>query len=414
MRNKRQANYSYKFRLYPTNEQKLFLKKAVGCVRFVYNYMLAKAKECYKESGIKWNVHDYKKQLPTLKKEYPFLAEVYSQSLQEAVFNLDRAFKNFFKKKSDFPVFKKKKNGGSFYLPQGFKIERIDKKWGLLYLPKLKKPIKIRMHRNIDGEVISINIRLTPSGKFYVSLRANKEIKKEKPIDKICAIDFGVKDFAVMVDEDGNIEKINNPKHLQKAKKRLVREQRKLSRKQKGSKNFEKQRLKVAKYHEKVANQREDFLHKLSKRVVSENQAIILEDLHVKGLLKNKHLSKSISDVGWSKFVRYLTYKAQWYDRKTVFANRFYPSSKLCNVCGYKNDFLTLSDREWICPECKSEHDRDINASINLLKYGVTHLKSGRTGTVRTQACGDSSDGGMVEIPVYESSTNEAGSLSIY
>ncbi len=373
MRNKRQANYSYKFRLYPTNEQKLFLKKAVGCVRFVYNYMLAKAKECYKESGIKWNVHDYKKQLPTLKKEYPFLAEVYSQSLQEAVFNLDRAFKNFFKKKSDFPVFKKKKNGGSFYLPQGFKIERIDKKWGLLYLPKLKKPI-----------------------------------------DKICAIDFGVKDFAVMVDEDGNIEKINNPKHLQKAEKRLVREQRKLSRKQKGSKNFEKQRLKVAKYHEKVANQREDFLHKLSKRVVSENQAIILEDLHVKGLLKNKHLSKSISDVGWSKFVRYLTYKAQWYDRKTVFVNRFYPSSKLCNVCGYKNDFLTLSDREWICPECKSEHDRDINASINLLKYGVTHLKSGRTGTVRTQACGDSSDGGMVEIPVYESSTNEAGSLSIY
>ena len=388
MRVGKKANYSYKFRLYPTKEQEQFLKRFIGSVRFVYNYMLARAKEDYQKEGKKWSVYEYKKLLPLLKEEYPFLKEVPSQSLQEAVFNLDRAFKNFFAGRSDFPAFKKKKHGGSFYLPQGWRIERINQKWGLLYLPKLKEPIKVRLHRDIEGGIVSINVRLTPAGSFYLTVRVYREIQKLEPVDKICAIDVGVKHFATICYSDGSVERVENPRYLVKKEKRLAREQRKLSRKQKGSKNYEKQRLKVAKLHEKVKNKREDFLHKLSKRIMSENQAIVLEDLNVNGLLSG-NLSKHIQDSSWRKFIHYLSYKALWYGRELIFADRFYPSSKTCHVCGYKNQELKLSNREWICPVCGTKHDRDINAGKNLLLYGVAHLTRGRVGPTRTKACGD-------------------------
>lgn len=216
MRDKRQANYAYKFRLYPTKEQEQFLKKVIGCVRFVYNHMLARVKEDYQQTGKKWNVYEYKKLLPSLKEEYPFLKETPAQSLQEAVLNLDRSFKNFFAKRSDFPAFKKKRNGGSFYLPQGFRIERVDEKWGFLYVPKLKEPIRIRMHRDIEGEVSSINVRLTPTNSFYLTVRVHKEVKKLEQTDRICAIDLGLKHFATICYSDGGIEKIESPRYFVK------------------------------------------------------------------------------------------------------------------------------------------------------------------------------------------------------
>lgn len=206
-------NYAYKFRLFPTKEQEQFLRRSIGSVRFVYNWMLKKAKEDYEKQGKKWNVYEYKKLLPILKNEYEFLKEVPSQSLQEAVFNLGRAFNNFFSGRNDFPKFKKKKHGGSFYIPQSFMIERIDDRWALLHIPKLQEPIKMRMHRKIEGDISSINIKLTPSGKFYVSVRVEREIKKSKDTDRICAIDLGIKDFATICYSDGSVEKIENPKH---------------------------------------------------------------------------------------------------------------------------------------------------------------------------------------------------------
>ncbi|WP_340694721.1 RNA-guided endonuclease TnpB family protein [Hydrogenobacter thermophilus] len=243
-------------------------------------------------------------------------------------------------------------------------------------------------------------MRLTPAGSFYLTVRVCKEIQKLKPVDRICAIDVGLKHFATICYSDGYSEKVENPRYLVKTEKRVAREQRKLSRKQKGSKNYEKQRLKVAKLHEKVKNQREDFLHKLSRRIVSENQAIVLEDLNVKGLLSGD-LSRHIQDSSWRKFLEYLSYKAFWHGRELIFADRFYPSSKTCHVCGYKNQELKLSDREWVCPVCGTRHDRDINAGKNLLLYGVAHLTSGRAGTARSYACGGAK------------SSVEAGSSSI-
>ncbi|MEZ0360943.1 MAG: RNA-guided endonuclease TnpB family protein, partial [Hydrogenobacter sp.] len=238
------------------------------------------------------------------------------------------------------------------------------------------------------------------AGSFYLTVRVCKEIQKLEAVDRICAIDVGVKHFATICYSDGSVEKVENPKYLVKTEKRVAKEQRKLSRKQKGSKNYEKQRLKVAKLHEKVKNQREDFLHKLSRRIVSENQAIILEDLNVKGLLSG-NISKHIQDSSWRKFFEYLSYKALWHGRELIFADRFYPSSKTCHVCGYKNQELKLSDREWVCPVCGTRHDRDINAGKNLLLYGFAHLTSGRVGTTRAYACGGAK------------SSVEAGSSSI-
>ncbi|MDI1472938.1 RNA-guided endonuclease TnpB family protein [Thermodesulfovibrio sp. 1176] len=402
------TNYTYKFRLYPDREQFQKLKQFTGSVRFVYNKLLAISRE-----NKDWNTYRYKKLLPELKQEYPFLKEAPSQALQEAVFNIGVAYENFFKKKAGFPAFKKKKNGGSIYLPQGFKINKINDKWSNLYIPKLKNPIKLRTHRKIEGQIKAITIRIMPSGSCYAMILVKKEIEKKETKDKITATDMGLKDFATLVDSNGNIQKIPHPKYLTKTEKRLKKQQKKLSRKQKFSKNFFKQAKKVARLHEKVKNQRLDFLHKLSSAIISENQAIVVEDLNIKGMVKNNKLSKSISDSGWGYLKTMLEYKAVWYGRELIVADRFYPSSKLCSNCGYLKKDLQLLDRYWICPMCKTYHDRDINAAKNLLQYGFTYLIGGRAGTVQTNACGDSSVGGLVVIPpVYETPVVEAGSLS--
>ncbi|MEM5816129.1 MAG: RNA-guided endonuclease TnpB family protein, partial [Candidatus Aenigmatarchaeota archaeon] len=286
-------------------------------------------------------------------------------------------------------------------------------KWLYLTIPKMEKPLKVRKHRQIDGVVKSIIISLSPSGKVHVSILVKKEIFSLERKEKVVAIDIGLKDFAVIVDSQGVIQKVPHPRYLLRTEKLLKRQQKKLSRKEKFSKNYQKQARKVAKLHEKVKNQRMDFLHKLSSAIIHENQVVVVEDLNIKGLLQNDRLSKAISDSGWAMFLTFLSYKAQLYGREVIFADRFYPSSKLCSFCGYKNTDLKLSDREWICPICGTKHDRDINAGINLLRYGLAHLTGSRAGTVRTYACGDCSGGGTSLYGlVYEPSVVEAGSSS--
>ena len=241
-----------------------------------------------------------------------------------------------------------------------------------MYLPKIKDGIKIKIHRKFEEQIKSATVSKAKDDKYYVSILVETENIKNKvkePINKVCGIDLGLKDFATITNGTG-IYKIEHPKYLRRAEKRLKRLQRALSRKQKGSKNFEKARKRLAIQHEYVSNARNDFLHKLSKAIIDENQVIVVEDLNIKGLLKS-NLAKSISDSSWSKFLDYLKYKTEWYERTFIQVDRFFPSSKLCHCCGYKKDDLVLSNRYWTCPICGTHHDRDINASLNLYKIGM-------------------------------------------
>ncbi|ADY73402.1 transposase, IS605 OrfB family [Desulfurobacterium thermolithotrophum DSM 11699] len=378
--------YVYRFRLYPNREQVEFLNCQIGHCRFVYNKLLEIAKELYKKENKKWNYYEYKKLLPKLKEEYPFLKEANSQSLQEAVKWLDRAFKNFFKGLVKFPKFKSKKRVNSVSIPQYFKIEE-----NRIKISKLETPIKFKKHRSIEGKVKSISITKLPSGKFYLNVLVDREIEPLPETDKVVAIDVGLTHFCTL----STGKKIENPRHLLKTERKLKKLQRKLSRKVRGSNKYLKLQKKIAKLHEKIVNQRNYFLHKLSRKIISDNQAMIVEDLNVKGMLKNSNLSKHIADASWRRFISYLEYKAKLYGRKLVKINTFYPSSKLCSVCGYKNGNLKLSDRNWKCPNCGTEHDRDYNATLNLLREGLKFLKgslrfaSGRGGTPRTNARGE-------------------------
>ncbi|NPA54007.1 MAG: IS200/IS605 family element transposase accessory protein TnpB, partial [Aquificae bacterium] len=252
----------------------------------------------------------------------------------------------------------------------------------------------MKMHRDIEGQIRSISITRTPDGRHYLSVLTKREVRPLKPTNKTAGIDVGIKEFAIIYDGE-NTYTIKNPKYLQKAEKKLIKLQRELSRKQKGSKNYEKSRQKVAKQHQKIANQRKDFLHKVSSAITKQYDAIVVESLNIKGMIQNEKLSKQIVDVSWYEFIRQLEYKARWYGRKIIKADRFYASSKICNVCGYRNNQLILSVRRWECPICKTLHDRDENASKNLYKIGIAHLTSGKVGTTRAEACGAGSVGGM-------------------
>ncbi|SNZ10491.1 putative transposase, partial [Persephonella hydrogeniphila] len=292
------------------------------------------------------------------------------------------------------------------HIPQHFFVERVSKKRGLLKVPKLKTPIKIKMYRKIEGQIRSISITKAPDGRYYLNVLTKREMQPLKPTNKTAGIDVGIKEFAIIHDGE-NTHHIENPKYLQKSEKKLIKLQRQLSRKQKGSRNWEKARQKVAKQHQKIVNQRKDFLHKVSSAITKQYDAIVVESLNIKGMIQNKKLSKQIADVGWYEFMRMLEYKAKWYGRKIIKADRFYASSKTCNVCGYKNNQLTLSIRKWQCPVCNTVHDRDENASKNLYQIGLTHLTNlrfehaerhstgGRVGTTRPQACGAGTVGGM-------------------
>ena len=302
------------------------------------------------------------------KAEFPWLKEVDSLALANAQINLDKAYKNFFRDKSvGFPKFKSKKNNHFSYTTNN-QNGTIYIKNGYIKLPKLKSMVKIKQHRLFDGLIKSCTVSKTPSGKYYISILVECEIEKMPQLETKVGIDVGLKTFAVL----SNRTEIENPKHLRKSEKRLAKLQKDLSRKLKGSKNRAKARLKVARLHEKISNQRLDFLHKKSFEVIHDNQVIVLEDLKVKNMVKNHKLAKAISEVSWGTFRQLIEYKANWYGREVIIAPSNYASSQLCSDCGNKsNQTKDLSCRTYICPECGLEIDRDYNASLNLLKLAM-------------------------------------------
>ena len=364
---------SFKYRLYPTESQKELIAKHIGSSRFVYNLALETKTTVYAGNKVNLSPFDLIKQLPDLKKECPFLKEINSQSLQQSVQNMDIAFKRFFKGQANFPKFKSKDcSKQSFIVPQSVIL---DTENNLLRVPKFKDGIKINLHREIKGVIKRATISKTPTGKYFTSILAdtntkipNKALIKE---NTTVGIDLGIKSF--LVSSDGKM--FENPKHLRKAQSKLKYVQRKYS-KYKGKRT--KHRL--ALLHEKVTNQRKDFLHKTSIELIRENQSIAIEDLNINGMLKNHNLAQSITDVSWSAFTTMLEYKANRHGKNILKIGRFDPSSKACSNCGYINKELTLQDREWTCPKCNSILDRDVNASINIKNFALKkYLCVGRT-----------------------------------
>lgn len=362
-------NKTYKFRIYPTAEQEVLLAKHFGCTRFVYNHFLNERKEQYQQNKKSDNYYAQAKSLTEIKKkaDTEWLKEVNSQTLQFALRSLDTAFLNFFRGNAQFPKFKSRKHKNTFTIPQfgtltGNKIS----------IPKFKDGIKVKLHREVKGEIGKMTITKTPTGKYYVSVFTEQIIDELPKTNKQVGIDLGLKDFVITSDN----KKFKNNRYTKKYAKQLKKAQQHLSRKKKGSNGFEKQKLKVAKIHEKIASCRLDTLHKVSYELVRDNGLIVIEDLHVKGMIKNRKLSKHIADASWGNFVNLLQYKCDWYGRELVKVNRFFPSSKTCNVCGWINQNLNLSIREWTC---KNGHklDRDWNASINILKEGLKNISAG-------------------------------------
>ncbi|ADI73117.1 transposase, IS605 OrfB family [Methanohalobium evestigatum Z-7303] len=359
---------AYKYRMYPNQIQQELIAKHIGACRFIYNWALENKIKSYEQDGKAISRFELNKQIRVLKQDHEWLNEINSQSLQGATLNLENAFTKFFREKSGFPKFKSKKNPvQSFSVPQYYKVDFENNK---VYIPKIGW-IKTRLHRSFDGKQRTATITRTPTGKYYISILVDddKQLPQKQTFYEVntIGVDVGIKDFAVT--SDG--EKIDNPRYLKNSIERLKVLQKRLSRKKKGSNNHRKLKHQIAKYHEKIANQREDFQHKLSSRLISENQAVALECLNVKGLLKNHNLAQHITDASWSSFVQKLEYKAEWYGKNIIKIGRFDPSSKICHVCGYYHQDLELKDREWECPDCKTEHDRDINASVNIKKFAL-------------------------------------------
>ena len=361
---------SYKYKLRPSSEQIVLLNKHFGSIRFTYNYFLNERKKEYETNKNTINYYDNAKALTELKKsqDYTWLNEINSQSLQESLKNLETAYKNFFRFKKGFPKFKSRKSKNSFTVPQFVKLIN-----GKLKMPKFKEPIDLILHRTFKGTIKQATISKTPTNEYFVSILVETEHNKFEKTGKTIALDLGIKDFVVT--SEGY--KYKNNRYTKTYERLLKKHQKHLSRKTKGSNRYEKQRLKVAKLHKKITNSRLDNLHKVSTELIKKYDTIILEDLNVKGMIKNHKLSKHISDASWSKFIELLTYKAEWNDKNIVKIDRFFPSSKTCNHCGYINQNLDLSIREWTCPSCNTKLDRDLNASKNILNEGYKLISSG-------------------------------------
>jgi putative transposase len=346
--------------LNPTDDQKTLLNKHFGSVRWTFNYFLNQRKEEYLNNKKSINYYDQAAQLTQIKKEMVWLKEINSQTLQYSLKCLDMAYQGFFNKRTQFPRFKSKKNKNSFTIPQNVRCDGTK-----LVVPKFLDGIEMIMERKIKGIIKHCSISKTPTGKYFVSILTEQEYQPIQKTNKSVGIDLGLKDFLVL----STGLKVKNHRFLKHYERDLKLNQKHLSRKTKGSNRYEKQRLKVARIHEKITNSRMDLIHKTTNDLVKQFDTIYLEDLNVKGMMKNYKLSKAISDVSWGKFIDILEYKSLWNDKQVVHIDRFFPSSKTCSKCGWINNNLTLKDREWKC-KCGEILDRDLNASINILNEG--------------------------------------------
>lgn len=361
---------AYKYRIYPNKTQKEQIEKQFGACRFVYNWALEQKIKHYETEKKTLSCFDLINRMAQLKKVegYDWLKESNSQALQMSIRNLDNAFKRFFREKKGFPKFKSKKNPvQSFQIPQHYTV---DFERSRVKLPKIGL-VKASFSREFEGTCKTATISRSTTHKYYISILVDdgKDLPIKEPFseESTIGVDVGIKDFAIL----STGEKIDSPKYLKKSLDRLKVLSRRLSKKVKGSNNWKKAKLRLSRLHEKITNQRNDFQHKLSLKLVRENQAIALETLKVCNMVKNHHLAQSIYDAGWSSFVDKLTYKAEWYGKTILRIGQFEPTSKICSVCGYHNKELTLAVREWSCPNCNTFHDRDINAAINIKKFAL-------------------------------------------
>ncbi|MDZ7957936.1 MAG: RNA-guided endonuclease TnpB family protein [Aulosira sp. DedQUE10] len=387
---------AYKYRIYPTSEQAILLAKSFGCVRWFYNFALNLTSETYKATGKGLSRNDIINLLPGLKKEYEWLTQPPSQCLQQVALDLSSAFLNFFEKRAKYPNFQKKGQKQSLRFPQQVKLDG-----DYLTLPKLGK-VYCKVSRSPSLKLKSVTVSLTPSGEYYASCLYDDG--KDKPVSssqgKAIGVDMGITHYAIT--SDGT--KHGNPKYYRKYELRLAKRQKSFSRKQKGSKNRNKARIKVARVHSKITRCRADFLHKLSRKLVDENQVMVVENLAVKNMVsqrvgrlcrleatgepvrvRNSKLAKSISDAGWGQFCTMLKYKALWEGKIYIEVDRFFPSSKTCSNCLHQVDNLSLDIRSWQCAKCKTTHDRDINAAINLRDEGLRLLAGGHLATASGQ-----------------------------
>jgi len=382
MRTKRKRAYKYRF--YPTDKQKRVLTRTFGCARFVYNYFLRLRKQAYLQEQQSLTYYDTSALLTTLKKqaEYAWLNEISCVPPQQALRHLDRAFKNFFQGRAEYPVYKSKRGEQSAeYTSSAFSWDGTH-----LTLAKMEEPLALRWSRPLPkgAKPTTITVTRDTANRYFVSILVEEDITPLPVVKSMVGLDLGLTSMVVL----STGESVGNPKYFAADEKKLAKAQRRLAKKKQRSRNRAKARLKVARIHARIADRRRDYQHKLSTRIVRENQVVCVESLAVKNMLKNHCLAKSISDVGWGEFVRQLEYKANWYGRTLVRIDRFSPSSKRCSHCGHLLDSLSLDERFWTCPACRRYHDRDVNAAKNVLAEGLS-----------ASACGERVRPGRAKAP---------------
>ena len=369
------AQKAYRYRFYPTAEQEQLLRRTMGCTRLVYNRALAARTEAWYERQERVSYAQTSSMLTQWKKQEDllFLTEVSSVPLQQGLRHLQTAFSNFFAGRAKYPNFKKKRNGGSAeFTKAAFRF-----RGGQVYLAKCSEPLRVRWSRQLPkgAEPSTITVKLTPAGRWFVSLLVEVNIEPLPKSPNQVGLDLGITSLVTL----STGEKVANPRGFRAKYRKLRKAQKALSRKQKGSTGRYKARLRVARVHAEIADARKDMLHKLTTRLVRENQAIAVEDLAVKNMVRNHSLAQAISDASWPELVRQLTYKCEWYGRQLVKIDRWFPSSKRCGSCGHVVDKLPLTIREWQCPACETKHDRDVNAAVNVLAAGLAVSVCGAT-----------------------------------